>query len=149
MAPTGDDGLVLLLRAIDIAAKAHRKQRRKDDKETPYINHPIEVARILADEGGVDDPEIITAALLHDTVEDTATSLDEIRGAFGDRVARIVGEVTDDKSLPKVERKRLQIIHASEISRGARLVKLADKISNLRGLRSSVPKGWDAARVRG
>ena len=101
---------------------------------------------LLAAEGGVTDPDVLCAALLHDTLEDTETTADELRDAFGDRVCDIVLEVTDDKSLPKAERKQLQIVHAATASPSAQLVKLADKISNLRDLLSSPPTGWPAER---
>ena len=102
----------------------------------------------LLSECGERDPIILIAALLHDTVEDTKTTLAEIEQAFGPAVAGIVGEVTDDKSLPKAERKRLQIQHAAQLSAPAKLVKLADKICNLRDLDSSPPVGWSLERRR-
>jgi guanosine-3',5'-bis(diphosphate) 3'-pyrophosphohydrolase len=140
--------LALLLRALDFAARKHRDQRRKDPEASPYINHPIALADVLVNEGGVTDIEVLCAALLHDTVEDTATTPQELAAAFGERIARIVGEVTDDKDLPKAERKRLQIEHASGLSREAKLVKLADKICNLRDVAQRPPANWDLARRR-
>ncbi|KAM4596433.1 guanosine-3',5'-bis(diphosphate) 3'-pyrophosphohydrolase MESH1 [Fundulus diaphanus] len=139
---------VLLLETVDFAAEKHRKQRRKDAEGTPYINHPIGVARILSYEGGVTDIEVLQAALLHDTVEDTDTTPEELEAKFGPTVARIVQEVTDDKGLPKQERKRLQVEHAPHCSRQAKLVKLADKLYNLRDLNTSTPVGWSAERVQ-
>src|SRR5207248_6449319 len=118
--------LALLLKALAFAAHKHRDQRRKDAEASPYINHPIALADVLVNEGGVTDVDVLCAALLHDTVEDTATTQQELTDAFGSRIARIVAEVTDDKDLPKQERKRLQIEHAPHISREAKLVKLAD-----------------------
>jgi guanosine-3',5'-bis(diphosphate) 3'-pyrophosphohydrolase len=103
---------------------------------------------VLVNEGGVTDVEVLCAALLHDTVEDTATTPDELAGAFGERVARIVAEVTDDKTLPKADRKRLQVEHAGELSHEAKLVKLADKICNLRDVAERAPPSWDLARRR-
>jgi guanosine-3',5'-bis(diphosphate) 3'-pyrophosphohydrolase len=141
-------GLALLLKALAFAAHKHRDQRRKDAEASPYINHPIALADVLVNEGGVTDPEVLSAALLHDTVEDTATTPEELRDAFGPRVAKIVAEVTDDKNLPKAERKRLQVEHAATISPEAKLVKLADKISNLRDVAVRPPAGWDLARRR-
>jgi guanosine-3',5'-bis(diphosphate) 3'-pyrophosphohydrolase len=135
-----------LLSAIAFAAHKHRDQRRKDAAASPYINHPIALANVLANEGGIDDEEVLIAAILHDTVEDTATSEDELIREFGARIAAIVMEVTDDKTLPKAERKRLQIVHAPTISRQAKLVKLADKICNLRDIASSPPADWTLAR---
>lgn len=136
-----------LLRVLAFAAEKHRQQRRKDAESSPYINHPIALARLLANEGDVEDLAVLCAALLHDTVEDTETTFDELAASFGEKIAGIVREVTDDKSLPKAERKRLQIAHAAQASHGAKLVKLADKISNLRDLLASPPADWTAARV--
>uniref|UniRef100_A0A8C4T0R4 Guanosine-3',5'-bis(diphosphate) 3'-pyrophosphohydrolase MESH1 n=1 Tax=Erpetoichthys calabaricus TaxID=27687 RepID=A0A8C4T0R4_ERPCA len=140
---------VLLLEAVHFAAEKHKSQRRKDAEATPYINHPIGVARILAYEGGITDIAILQAALLHDTVEDTETSIDELDGKFGATVARIVQEVTDDKMLPKQERKQQQILKAPLCSHQAKLVKLADKLYNLRDLNRSTPVGklnWKSIR---
>lgn len=134
----------LLLEAARFAADRHRHQRRKDGDSTPYINHPLDVAALLAKHGTADD-EILAAALLHDTVEDTETSLDELEERFGARVSAIVAEVTDDKSLEKAERKRLQIEHAPHKSPDARLVKIADKTSNLTDIVNS-PPDWPVAR---
>ena len=135
----------LVLRALHFAADKHRDQRRKDVHASPYVNHPIHVAQILS-EVGVEDPEILAAAILHDTVEDTETSLGELATEFGDRVSRIVAEVTDDKSFPKQERKRLQIEHAPELSDEASLVKVADKISNVTDVISNPPPDWNDER---
>jgi guanosine-3',5'-bis(diphosphate) 3'-pyrophosphohydrolase len=143
-----DEGLTLLLRALAFAAHKHRDQRRKDAEASPYINHPIALAEVLAREGGVGDFEVLAAALLHDTIEDTATTAAELRAQFGERIARLVEEVTDDKSLEKAERKRLQIEHAAGLSPGAKLVKLADKICNLRDVAERPPAKWDLARRR-
>ena len=140
--------LALLLKALAFAAHKHRDQRRKDPAASPYINHPIALANVLVNEGGVTDVEVLAAALLHDTVEDTSTTHKEIRRRFGPRIARIVREVTDNKRLPKKERKRLQIKHASRISRDAQLVKLADKIVNLRDVARRAPVSWDLTRRR-
>src|SRR3954454_22339086 len=140
--------LALLLKALAFAAHKHRDQRRKDAQASPYINHPIALADVLVNEGGVTDHEVLFAALLHDTVEDTATTHEELVDAFGSRIARIVAEVTDDKDLPKEERKRLQIEHAPHISREAKLVKLADKLCNLRDVADRPPAKWDLARRR-
>jgi len=140
--------LALLLEALAFAARKHRDQRRKDPEASPYINHPIALADVLVNEGGVTDVEVLCAALLHDTVEDTATTHEELVDAFGSRVARIVAEVTDDKRLPRAERKRLQIEHAPHISREEKLVKLADKVCNLRDVAERPPAGWDLGRRR-
>ncbi|XP_059680093.1 guanosine-3',5'-bis(diphosphate) 3'-pyrophosphohydrolase MESH1 [Gavia stellata] len=138
----------LLLEAADFAARKHKEQRRKDPERTPFINHPIGVARILAHEAGVTDIVVLQAALLHDTVEDTDTTFSEIEERFGEEVRRVVEEVTDDKTLPKMERKLLQIEHAPGSSPRAKLVKLADKLYNLRDLNRCTPEGWSSQRVQ-
>lgn len=142
------DNLAKILDAASFAAKNHKKQKRKGSEGEPYINHPIEVANLLATVGGVDDPDIIAAALLHDTVEDTDVTCEDIDTRFGQVVAEYVRELTDDKSLPKDERKRLQIEHAPHLSRGAKQIKLADKISNIRDVIENPPDGWDLQRRR-
>ncbi len=134
-----------LLQAVSFAAHKHRDQRRKDAAASPYINHPIALASLL-ERYGVHDLDVLCAALLHDTIEDTQTSPAELRATFGDAVAEIVLEVTDDKRLPKAERKRLQIVHAPRASRGARLVKLADKICNLQDMVVAPPALWPLDR---
>jgi guanosine-3',5'-bis(diphosphate) 3'-pyrophosphohydrolase len=135
-----------LVAAIAFAADKHRNQRRKDHEASPYINHPIALANVLANEAGVDDESVLIAAVLHDTVEDTETTVHELVQVFGDEVTAIVMEVTDDKALPKAERKRLQIEHAAHISNQAKLVKLADKICNLRDITKLTPAGWSLER---
>ncbi len=135
-----------LLKAVEFAAEKHRNQRRKSGEGVPYINHPIGVARLLADVGGVDEEDVLIAALLHDTVEDTDTTPEELEHAFGPNVRELVDAVTDDKSLPKAERKSLQIAHAAGLSRGAALVKLADKIANVRDIALAPPEDWSVER---
>src|SRR5271155_5620806 len=120
----------LIIRAAHFAAHKHRDQRRKDANSTPYINHPLAVAHVLWKEGQVRDPRILASGLLHDTIEDTRTTRSELRRTFGTAVAGIVAEVTDNKRLHKLTRKRLQIEHAPHLSPAAKLVKLADKICN-------------------
>ena len=137
-----------LFSALAFAADKHRSQRRKDPEASPYINHPIALARILAAEGNVTDTATLAAAVLHDTIEDTETTEDELRGLFGDRVTDVVLEVTDDKLLAKVERKKRQIEQAPFLSPQAKLVKLADKIANLRDLGGSSPPDWSLERRR-
>ena len=141
------EGLPLILHALEFASLKHRDQRRKDADASPYINHAIALATLLTREGVVEDI-VLAAAILHDTLEDTQTTPAELRGHFGERVAGIVAEVTDDKNLLKVERKRLQIEHAATISREAKLVKLADKICNVRDVADHPPARWDLARRR-
>lgn len=142
-APTGS-----VIAAAAFAAHKHKDQRRKDASASPYINHPLALADVLANEGGIDDVVVLCAALLHDTVEDTNTSPDELTDRFGEAVAAVVMEVTDDKSLPKAERKRLQAKHAAHMSDRAKLVKLADKICNLRDILDSPPADWSAQRKK-
>ena len=140
--------IAALLGALDFAADKHRYQRRKGEDKSPYINHPIEVAAMLAGTGGIDDLAILMAAALHDTIEDTETTAEEIAERFGETVRGYVEEVTDDKSLPKTERKRLQVEHAPHLSNGARLIKLADKTCNVSDMLSRPPAGWDLERRR-
>ena len=137
---------VELLATIEFAAAKHRNQRRKDAEASPYINHPLQLAHVLATEGGVSDLKTLMAAVLHDTVEDTETSYDELVERFGKKVADVVMEVTDDKSLVKADRKRRQIEHAPHMSRRAALVKLADKTCNLRDVAKNPPTGWPLKR---
>jgi len=127
-----EEDLSLLLKAVKFSADKHKTQRRKGAEGSPYINHPIDVAETLWKLGGVRDLSVIVAAILHDTVEDTDTTLSEIEEYFGPVVRSLVQEVTDDKTLPKPERKRLQIEHAPHLSTGAKRIKLADKISNIK-----------------
>lgn len=138
--------LAALLESIHFAADKHRDQRRKGVHASPYINHPIEVATVLARAGGITDIDILRAAVLHDTIEDTDTTGDELEARFGPRVRALVEEVTDDKSLPKAVRKQLQIDHAPHLTRGATAVKLGDKICNVADIGLSAPKGWSTQR---
>ncbi|MBX9721096.1 MAG: HD domain-containing protein [Candidatus Obscuribacterales bacterium] len=138
--------LDLLIRAMNFAAKFHRQQRRKDQEATPYINHPIEVAHFLASIGKIDDPDVLIAAVLHDTIEDTECKKEDIAKEFGEKVLSLVLECTDDKSLPKQERKRLQIVNAPHKSPSAACIKLADKTSNVKALTKSPPADWSLER---
>ena len=138
----------LVIRAIAFAAQKHRMQRRKDADASPYINHPIALMHVLCIDGGIRDPVILAAAVLHDTIEDTETTADELRALFGGEIARLVLELTDDKTLPKTERKRLQIEHAHRASQEGSLVKLADKICNLRDVATNPPANWSPERQR-
>ena len=145
---TPRDGTALLLRAIAFAADRHRKQKRKDRAKTPYINHPVEVASLLADVGGVVDLNVLLAAVLHDTVEDTGTKPRELEAMFGKEVRRLVEALTDNKRLHKATRKRLQIEHAPHLPPGAKLIKLGDKITNVREVADKPAIGWSLARRR-
>jgi guanosine-3',5'-bis(diphosphate) 3'-pyrophosphohydrolase len=141
--------LTLLLRALDFAAAKHRDQRRKGSDAAPYINHCIGVARLLAEVGGVQDLTLLTAAVLHDTVEDTETSPEELEALFGPEVRSLVMECTDDKSLPKAVRKQLQVEHAPHKSPGAKQIKIADKTSNVRDVTHCPPADWPWVRLWG
>jgi len=135
-----------LFYALAFAADKHRAQRRKDKEASPYINHPIALADVLVNEGGIDDMVALAAAVLHDTIEDTQTTYEELQQRFGKEVADVVLEVTDDKSLPKAERKKRQETHAPHLSQRAKLVKLADKICNLRDIVTNPPADWPLER---
>ncbi len=134
------------IKAIAFAAEKHRNQRRKDVYASPYINHPIALANVLANEAGVHDLDVLCAAILHDTMEDTETTCAELEAVFGAKIASIVQEVSDDKNLEKQVRKQRQIEHAPFISHQAKLVKLADKICNLRDILASPPADWPLLR---
>lgn len=137
----------LIVKALQFAEHKHRFQSRKDAGKTPYIKHLVDVFAILALEADIQDHTILCAALLHDTIEDTDTTTEELRVIFGDQITQIVADMTDDKSLPKQTRKELQIAHASHICYEAKLVKLADKIANIRELQISPPPHWEEERI--
>ncbi len=140
------NNLTTLIHAINFAAKKHRRQKRKGADEEPYINHPLEVLNLLTSIGKVEDFNVLIAAVLHDTIEDTETTEEEISKLFGAKVCKMVLELTDDKTLPKAERKQLQIEHAPHISKGAKQIKLCDKISNIRDILENPPDGWSIER---
>lgn len=144
----------LILKALEFAAFRHRGQVRKGEDMTPYINHPIQVADLLANHAGESDPVLLSAAILHDVVEDTVNSveerdilIDQISVLFGEEILALTLEVTDDKTLEKGERKRLQIENASHKSDNAKKLKIADKIMNLRDLTNKPPSDWQAVRI--
>jgi guanosine-3',5'-bis(diphosphate) 3'-pyrophosphohydrolase len=141
-------GAAQLLRALAFAAQKHRDQRRKDVEASPYINHPIAVAAVLSAEAGVSDEETLVAAILHDTIEDTQTTFEELEQQFGLGVARLVAEMTDNKSLPKAVRKQQQIEHAAAASDKAKRLKIADKICNVRDVATRPPTDWGTQRRR-
>lgn len=143
-----DNDLLRLARAADYAARQHVAQRRKGEAAEPYVNHLTEVSALLAEATGGGDVVLLMGGLLHDTIEDTDATYEDLAERFGSEVADLVREVTDDKSLRKEERKRLQIENTPKKSRRAKLLKLADKTSNLRGLVRSPPTGWTAERLR-
>jgi guanosine-3',5'-bis(diphosphate) 3'-pyrophosphohydrolase len=142
-----EPGLLLAVNAADFAARRHVNQRRKGATSEPYLNHLAEVAMLLAGATEGRDPGLVAAGFLHDTLEDTPTEYEELVARFGEDVADLVAAVTDDKGLPKAERKRLQVETAPKKSERARLLKIADKISNLRSIATSPPADWDATRA--
>ena len=147
--PQNSDPIGVFVKAVAFAADKHRTQRRKDADASPYINHPIALANVLANEGGVTDVVVLSAAVLHDTIEDTNTTAEELTAIFGAKITATVLDVTDDKSLDKHVRKQRQIEHAPHISKEAKLVKLADKICNLRDILASPPADWSRERKQG
>lgn len=144
----------MILKSLEFAASRHRKQFRKGEDKSPYINHPIQVASLLANEGGEKEPVLLIAAILHDVVEDTVDTPDEkqelinqIRELFGEQVLFLVLEVTDDKSLEKQERKRLQVEQVPHKSDNAKKLKIADKIMNVRDITNNPPTWWTLQRI--
>ena len=137
---------IAVLRAADAAARWHVHQRRKGAAEEPYVNHLLEVATLVAEATDGKDPELVIAALLHDSIEDQEVPRSVIAEAFGDGVAKLVEEVTDNKKLEKQERKRLQVEHAQKKSQRGKILKLADKTSNLRAIAASPPPDWSVRR---
>ncbi len=140
--------LVKLTQAADYAARQHVAQRRKGEAGEPYVNHLLEVSTLLAEATGGCDVVLLMGGLLHDTLEDTDSTYEDLVQRFGEGVAALVAEVTDDKSLRKEERKRLQVETTAHKSNCAKLLKIADKTSNLRSLVRSSPTGWTAERLR-
>lgn len=141
-----EDAIGLILRAMRFSAEKHNDQRRKDSKSSPYINHPIQVAETLWTMGGVRDEALIAAAILHDTIEDTNATPEEIKREFGEEILGLILEVTDDKSLPKEVRKQLQIETAPHKSPRAKLLKLADKLCNIYDIVHFPPRDWSLKR---
>lgn len=148
------DDISLILKALEFSAGRHRNQFRKGADRAPYINHPIQVANLLVNEGSEKDHVLIAATILHDVIEDTVRGkkekkklIDEIREKFGEEVLSVTLEVTDDKSLGKKERKRMQVVHASMLSERAKKLKLADKIMNVRDITASPPLTWPHKRI--
>lgn len=134
--------MVKVVRAAYFAGEKHSKQRRGDLEETPYINHPLELASILVDEGQIDNVDVICAALLHDTIEDTDTSIEELISQFGPKIGGIVAEVSNNMNLDSASRKVQELACISNLSIEAKLVKLADKIANIRDVSTMPPVGW-------
>jgi len=140
--------LLTILDAAVFAAEKHQGQVRKNKHHSPYITHPLLVARAIYDIGNIDDTCILSAAILHDTLEDTRTTEQEIADRFGDKVLSIVLEVTDDKLEEKMDRKRNQVIHAPNLSYEGKIVKLADKLINCRDILNDPPEDWPLERRR-
>ena len=141
-----ENSIILLMRAAHFAAIKHTDQRRKGERQEPYFNHLSDVAQILAEHTNGEDPILIAGGLLHDTLEDTETTYDELVAEFGAEIADLVREVTDDTTLPKTERKRLQIENAPHKSPRAKMIKIADKISNIKSIKTSPPSHWTEER---
>jgi guanosine-3',5'-bis(diphosphate) 3'-pyrophosphohydrolase len=149
------DSVSLVIKALEFAAVRHRKQFRKGKDKSPYINHPIQVANLLANEAGEKDPVLLSAAILHDVIEDTVETkqekkelIDHIRELFGEEVLSVTLEVTDDKSLGKKKRKQMQVEHAQSLSVKAKKLKIADKIMNVRDITVNPPVSWSLWRIR-
>lgn len=138
----------LIIQAAHFSADKHRDQRRKGSRNTPYINHPLEVAERLSRIGGIEDATVLVAAILHDTIEDTETTEAEIARLFGPDVARLVAELTVEKEPYWQVRKRMEIDHAPHLSPGAKLIKLSDKTSNIADTISNPPGEWTLQRRR-
>lgn len=135
-----------LLQALDFAAQMHRNQRRKGADASPYINHPIQVAELLATVGGIDDAATLMAAILHDTIEDTTATREQLESRFGKEVTGLVLELTDDKLIKSDRRKMLQVEHAARLSDRAKAIKIADKTCNVRDIGSKPPPDWSVER---
>lgn len=136
----------IVLRAANLAARWHAAQKRKGAAAEPYINHLLEVAGLVADATDGADAELVAAALLHDSIEDCEVPQTVLNDHFGSRVASLVIEMTDDKTLDKAVRKRKQIETASTKSHDAKILKMADKISNLRAVADSPSPDWSVTR---
>lgn len=143
----GND-LLKISRALDFSARKHVHQRRKGELAEPYVNHVTDVARILAEATDGNDATLIIAGLLHDTIEDQNVTHEELTSMFGREVGDLVLEVTDDMRIPKPERKLLQVANAPRKSARAKMLRIADKTSNLNSVLTSAPKHWDYARRR-
>ncbi|MDX2157834.1 MAG: HD domain-containing protein [Hyphomicrobiaceae bacterium] len=141
-------GIGLVIQAAHFAADKHRDQRRKGIRNTPYINHPLEVAERLHRIGGIEDATVLAAAILHDTIEDTQTTRAELAGLFGNEIAAIVAELSDDKTLTWQQRKRLEIDHAPHLSATGKMIKLSDKTSNVSDTVTNPPGEWTLSRRR-
>lgn len=142
------NNIALIIQAAHFAADKHRDQRRKGVRNTPYINHPLEVAERLSTVAGISDPVVLAAAILHDTIEDTETTRAELAEKFGNEIAALVAELTDDVGLTWQQRKRQEIEHSLHLSPRAKLIKLADKTCNVADTVSNPPGEWTLSRRR-
>ncbi len=142
------DAVRLVTQAADFAARRHAGQKRKGASGAPYVNHLLEVAALVAATPAGRDPDLVAAALLHDIVEDEHATPAEVETLFGPKIRHLVEELTDDMSLPKHERKRRQVEEIAAKSPGARLLKLADKVSNVREIAEDPPADWSAEQRR-
>lgn len=145
------EGKKKFLQAVEFATDAHKNQKRKNKQQDPYISHPLEVAKLIEDtykatESKI-DYDVLAAAVLHDVVEDTEVCIQKVAALFGNNVAGIVAQVTDNKSLSKVERKKLQRLRSSYMTTEACLIKMADKWSNCKDLKEDPPVGWTKNQV--
>jgi len=148
------DDISLIFRSLEFAAKRHRGQFRKGNDRAPYINHPIQVADLLVNRAAEKDAVLISAAILHDVIEDTVSNEEEklelinlMKDQFGEEVVALTLEVTDDKSLEKGERKRMQVVHGPDLSDRAKKLKIADKIMNLHDISVYPPEWWTLERI--
>lgn len=137
----------IVLEAVGFAAEGHNGQLRENPEKTPYIIHPIRVTEHLMTIANVHERDILVAALLHDTVEDTKITFADIQKSFGTTAEGYVRELTDNMSLPQEERMKLQIETAPKKSLAAAQIKLADKYDNLKSLQSNPPATWDQKKI--
>jgi guanosine-3',5'-bis(diphosphate) 3'-pyrophosphohydrolase len=137
--------LRLVSEAALLAAQRHSGVARKGRGNEPYVNHLAEVANLLSEASGGADAELVAAGWLHDILEDTDTTREELADRFSVRVAALVAEVSDDMGLPKDERRRLQVVAAPHKSPDAKLIKIADKISNIRARIAPEPNAGERA----
>lgn len=135
-----------ILDAVIFAARKHQGHVRKDERASPYVTHPLAVARAIYQIGKIHDPIILIAAILHDIIEDTDTTDTEIQERFGEEILSTVLEVTDDKSQMKIIRKQQQVVHSPDLSYGAKIIKLADKLTNCQDILHTPPRDWSIKR---
>lgn len=139
--------LKIFLKALNFSAEQHKLQKRKGDNGVPYINHPIQVVALLSEYESETNYKLLTAAILHDVIEDTTVNKNDVKRYFGDEVANLVSEVTDNMLLPKQIRKSMQVKKAGDLSREAKLIKIADKTCNLKDI-VNLGDTWDVKRKK-